>query len=89
MDNNFGTEIYGSAANQVTSSYKPQTVSYVTVEHVTKAKVDSGLVGWREMENDSCPRFVSENNGDRVVWCNKAYKEMVAGGDHVMVVRED
>ncbi|GKC90533.1 hypothetical protein Tco_1151182 [Tanacetum coccineum] len=81
---------YGIAAiNQVTSSYKPQTVSYVTVEHVTKAKVDSGLVGWREMENDSCPRFVSENNGDRVVWCNKAYKEMVAGGDHVMVVRED
>nr|GEW34860.1 hypothetical protein [Tanacetum cinerariifolium] len=81
-------KIYGFAANHVTTC-KPQTVSYLTVEHVTKAKVDSGLVGWREMENDSCPRFVSENNGDRVVWCNKAYKEMVAGGDHVVVVRED
>ncbi|PWA80776.1 hypothetical protein CTI12_AA086320 [Artemisia annua] len=51
-------EIYGSATCH---SYKPQTVSYMTVEQVTKAKVDNGLVGWKDMENDTCPRFVTDN----------------------------
>ncbi|XP_076927657.1 uncharacterized protein LOC143591292 [Bidens hawaiensis] len=66
----------------------PDTVSFVTVERVTETTVvDGGVVveTWAEMGRDTCPRFVSDG-GDRVVWANRAYKEMVAGGDEVVVV---
>ncbi|XP_076901232.1 uncharacterized protein LOC143555595 [Bidens hawaiensis] len=65
----------------------PDTVSFVTVERVMETTaVDGGVVvEWAEMGRDTCPRFVSDG-GDRVVWTNRAYKEMVAGGDEVVVV---
>ncbi|KAI3773562.1 hypothetical protein L1987_48092 [Smallanthus sonchifolius] len=74
-----------SRDGHVTVLERPQTVSFVTVGKVTETSVESGLVEWMEMESDTCPRFISDG-GDRVVWKNKAYKEMAAGGEEVMVV---
>lgn len=75
---------------QVVAPQRKQTVSFVTVECVTETWVDVGWIGWPEeqqvknMVSDTCPGFISDG-GDRVVWTNKAYREM-AGGEEVVVV---
>ncbi|PWA42893.1 hypothetical protein CTI12_AA540620 [Artemisia annua] len=67
-----------------------QVVSYVTVECVTDTWVDIPGLGCtdeervRNMEHDTCPSFISDSQ-DRVVWINKAYRQMVAG-DNISVV---
>ncbi|XP_071731739.1 uncharacterized protein [Rutidosis leptorrhynchoides] len=69
---------------------KPEVVSYVTVECVANTWVDVEGLGCTDeervmnMEKDTCPGFISDGQ-DRVVWTNKAYRQM-AGGDYVAVV---
>ncbi|KAM0006950.1 hypothetical protein Hdeb2414_s0002g00047991 [Helianthus debilis subsp. tardiflorus] len=66
---------------------RPKTVSFVMVDMVMDTTVDGGLEEWTDMDSDTCPRFISDGR-DKVVWTNKAYKEMVVGGDEVVVVRK-
>nr|XP_043616795.1 uncharacterized protein LOC122588690 [Erigeron canadensis] len=78
--------------------FLPQVVSYVTVECVTDTWVDVQGLGCTDeerlmnLEKDTCPGFISDGQ-DRVVWTNKAYREMAAGSrDHdvaVVLVRKD
>ncbi|XP_076959532.1 uncharacterized protein LOC143635639 [Bidens hawaiensis] len=85
---------------QVTASLsKPQSqktvvTSFVTVESVTEAWVNVDRLGVTNqvqvmnMDMDTCPSFIT-NARDTVVWTNKAYREMTAGGgglDETMVV---
>ncbi|KAJ0679936.1 hypothetical protein HanPI659440_Chr16g0618671 [Helianthus annuus] len=70
-----------------------QVVSNVTVECVTDTWVDTeGCTDEervRNMEKDTCPGFISDGE-DRVVWTNKAYREMAGGDDiRVVLVRKD
>lgn len=74
---------------RITPAERRQTVSYVTVEWMAETCVDKVWVGWMEMESDTCPGFISDGQ-DRVVWMNKAYREMVGGEETVVVlVRKD
>ncbi|KAK9054573.1 hypothetical protein SSX86_025652 [Deinandra increscens subsp. villosa] len=81
----------------------PHVVSNVTVECVTDTWVDLEQLGCTDeerlmnMEKDTCPGFISDGQ-DRVVWTNKAYREMsglgvdgVNGDDDmaVVLVRKD
>ncbi|PWA65315.1 hypothetical protein CTI12_AA335620 [Artemisia annua] len=73
----------------------PQVVSYVTVECVTDTWVDIPGLGCtdeervRNMEHDTCPSFISDGQ-DRVVWTNKAYRQMAAADSiSVVLVRKD
>ncbi|KAJ0795079.1 hypothetical protein HanPI659440_Chr04g0146401 [Helianthus annuus] len=77
-----------SRDGHVTPPKRPQTVSFVMVDMVTETTVDGGLEEWTDMDSDTCPRFISDGR-DKVVWTNKAYKEMVVGGDEVVVVRKE
>ncbi|XP_076934112.1 uncharacterized protein LOC143600254 [Bidens hawaiensis] len=69
-------------------SRQPQVVSNVTVECVTDTFVDSEGLGRtdeervKNMEKDTCPGFISDGE-DRVVWTNKAYRQMAGVGRHV------
>nr|GEW69151.1 hypothetical protein [Tanacetum cinerariifolium] len=69
----------------------PRVVSYVTVECVTDTWADIPGLGCtdeervKNMEHDTCPSFISDGQ-DRVVWTNKAYRQMAAAGDNISVV---
>ncbi|KAM0060066.1 hypothetical protein Hdeb2414_s0004g00120031 [Helianthus debilis subsp. tardiflorus] len=70
-----------------------QVVSNVTVECVTETWVDTEGCTDEErvmnMEKDTCPGFISDGE-DRVVWTNKAYRQMAGGDDiRVVLVRKD
>ncbi|XP_076881638.1 uncharacterized protein LOC143529819 [Bidens hawaiensis] len=77
--------------SQVTTSLSPPqsqktiVTSFVTVECVTEAWVNSDRLGVTDqvqvmnMDMDTCPSFIT-NARDTVVWTNKAYREMTAGG---------
>ncbi|XP_076895152.1 uncharacterized protein LOC143547665 [Bidens hawaiensis] len=68
---------------------QPQVVSNVTVECVTDTWVDSEGLGStdeervKSMEKDTCPGFISDGE-DRVVWTNKAYRQMAGVRGHVV-----
>lgn len=73
----------------------PQVVSYVTVECVTDTWVDIPGLGCtdeervRNMEHDTCPSFISDGQ-NRVVWTNKAYRQMAAADNiSVVLLRKD
>ncbi|KAK1422372.1 hypothetical protein QVD17_25452 [Tagetes erecta] len=70
-------------------------VTHVMVECVTDTCVDVQMLGCTDeerlmnMEKDTCPGFISDGQ-DRVVWMNKAYRQMAGGDDTVVVlVRKD
>ncbi|XP_024971659.1 uncharacterized protein LOC112510470 [Cynara cardunculus var. scolymus] len=78
-----------------------QVVSQVTVECVTDTWVGVEGLGCtdeervKNMERDTCPGFISDGQ-DRVVWANKAYRQMAGvgqmiGGEDmsVVLVRKD
>ncbi|XP_076907060.1 uncharacterized protein LOC143563400 [Bidens hawaiensis] len=76
--------------SQVTTSLSPPqsqktiVTSFVTVECVTEAWVNSDRLGVTDqvqvmnMDTDTCPSFIT-NARDTVVWTNKAYRVMTAG----------
>ncbi|XP_076915591.1 uncharacterized protein LOC143574998 [Bidens hawaiensis] len=73
----------------VKPSRQPKVVSSVTVECVTDTWVDSEGLGRtdeervKNMEKDTCPGFISDGE-DRVVWTNKAYRQMAGVRGHVV-----
>lgn len=71
-------------SNETPPERQQTVLSSVKVEWVAETFVDKGWVRWTEMESDTCPGFISDGE-DRVVWTNKAYREM-AGGEEVVVV---
>ncbi|CAI9283779.1 unnamed protein product [Lactuca saligna] len=72
---------------------RSQAVSLVTMESVTEKWLNGDGLGFTDearvmsMETDACPSFIT-NSCDMVVWTNKAYSEMTAGGvgDETVVV---
>lgn len=80
---------------------RPQVVSQVTVECVTDTWVGVEGLGCTDeervmiLERDTCPGFISDGQ-DRVVWANKAYRQMAGVGHEiggvdmsVVLVRKD